>query len=105
MGMPLKKRRKFPAVAKAHLTSSTSPNNVAREFDLFEHSVTMALNCYDGAMSGSIEIKQIIQGIAACRMIQGAARGMLAARLAAGKLAFQEAKLVNSASSMRAVRL
>lgn len=67
---------------------------ISREVNLVDRSVEMAEAAFNGLATGAIEAKVGNVYLGAGRVLQGAARIRLATRLAAGKLALQEAKLI-----------
>ena len=71
---------------------------VQHEVTLLDRSVEMAEAAFDAITSGAIEAKNCNVMLGAGRVLQGAARQRLTQRLAAGKLAMQEAKLVAPAA-------
>jgi hypothetical protein len=72
------------------------PSSIGREMSVLDRSVDMALTAYDGIMNGALEVKQANVALGSARTLQGAVRISIQSRLAAGKLAMQEAKLVES---------
>lgn len=61
---------------------------------LLDRSVEMAESAYDAISSGATEAKNCNVMLGSARVLQGAARQRIQGRLAAGRLAFQEAKLI-----------
>lgn len=70
---------------------------ISKEVSLLDRSVEMAEAAFDAITSGATEAKNCNVMLGAGRVLQGAARQRLIQRLAAGKLAFQEARLVSAA--------
>lgn len=68
--------------------------SVSSEVGLLDRSVEMAEAAFDGISSGVLESKTCNVMLGAGRVLQGAARIRLQTRLSAGKLALQEAKLI-----------
>jgi hypothetical protein len=81
------------ATAKQQQAAIIHPT-VTHEVGLLDRSVEMAEAAFNAITSGAIEAKNCNVMLGAGRVLQGAARQRLTQRLAAGKLAFQEAKLV-----------
>jgi hypothetical protein len=63
---------------------------------LLDRSVEMAEAAYLGSTTGAVETKSCNVMLGAARVVQGAARQSIASRMAAGRLAFQEAKLIEA---------
>jgi hypothetical protein len=70
---------------------------IKTEVALLDRSVEMAETAFDAITTGAVEAKNCNVMLGAGRVLQGAARQRLTQRLAASKLAFQEAKLVEQA--------
>jgi hypothetical protein len=70
--------------------------SIKTEVSLLDRSVEMAESAFSAISTGAVEAKSCNVMLGAGRVLQGAARQRLAGRLMAGKLAMQEAKLVQS---------
>jgi hypothetical protein len=69
--------------------------SITYEHDLLKRSVAMAESAF-ADIDGGVEAKNCSVKLSAGRVLQGAARLSITHRLAAGKLALQEAKLIES---------
>lgn len=69
---------------------------IRHEMAHLDRSVEMAEAAFQAISTGAAEAKQCNVMLGAARIHQGAARQKLASRMQAGKLAFQEAKLVEA---------
>jgi hypothetical protein len=75
------------------------PSSIGREMSILDMSVDMAIAAYEGIQNGAIETKQAGVMLGSARTLQGAARISIQSRSLAGKLAQQEAKLVEGRAS------
>jgi hypothetical protein len=73
--------------------------SVKHEVSLLDRSVEMAEAAFDAIMSGATEAKNCNVMLGAGRVLQGAARQRLTQRLSAGRLAMQEARLVEQSAA------
>jgi hypothetical protein len=72
---------------------------VLHEINLLDRSVEMAEAAFNAITTGAAEARNCSVMLGAGRVLQGAARQRLTQRLAAGKLALQEAKLVEQSTA------
>lgn len=74
---------------------------ISKEMSLLDRSVEMAESAYGAISTGAAEAKACNVMLGSARVVQGAARQSIASRLAAGRLAFQEAKLIDASRDDR----